>query len=187
MGAFALFLTGLSLSMDAFAVAVCKGLSISKRNIRYGLLVGLFFGGFQAFMPVIGWLVGSRFSKLIEGFDHWVVFFLLTLIGIKMLFDTGKKDQSDSGSSTSLMELFSMALATSIDALAVGIGFGVINVHIGKAASIIGLTTFTISTGGFFLGRTLGDHFKNAASYVGGAVLIGLGIWALLKQYLHIF
>lgn len=183
MGWFELFLTGVGLSMDAFAVAMCKGLSMRKLDPKRALLVGLFFGGFQALMPLIGWLLGKQFESLITNVDHWVVFGLLAFIGGKMIYEALRGDDETSCTDTfSIRELTVLALATSIDALAVGISFAFLSVQILPAISIIGVTTFVLSLIGVAVGCRFGAKYRTKATLLGGAILVLLGIKILLEH-----
>ena len=187
MGILELFLIGVSLSMDAFAVAVCHGLSMPKLNLRHGAVIALFFGGFQALMPFLGWLLGSQFAQYIESVDHWVAFGLLALIGGIMVREAlSPEDEEESACPAAdrldLKRLFMMAVATSIDALAVGITFAFFSVPIGPAVSIIGVTTFCISLGGVVIGNFFGTRYKQRAELTGGIVLILLGTKILLEH-----
>ena len=187
MGILELFLIGVSLSMDAFAVAVCHGLSMPKLNLRHGAVIALFFGGFQALMPFLGWLLGSQFAQYIESVDHWVAFGLLALIGGNMVREAlSPEDEEESACPAAdrldLKRLFMMAVATSIDALAVGITFSFFSVPIGPAVSIIGVTTFCISLGGVVIGNFFGTRYKQRAELTGGIVLILLGTKILLEH-----
>ncbi len=187
MGILELFLIGVSLSMDAFAVAVCHGLSMPKLNLRHGAVIALFFGGFQALMPFLGWLLGSQFAQYIESVDHWVAFGLLALIGGNMVREAlSPEDEEESACPAAdrldLKRLFMMAVATSIDALAVGITFAFFSVPIGPAVSIIGVTTFCISLGGVVIGNFFGTRYKQRAELTGGIVLILLGTKILLEH-----
>ena len=176
-----LFFIAVGLSMDAFAVSVCKGLSVRKLRPRHLLLAGLYFGGFQALMPVIGWLLGSRFETLIVSVDHWVAFGLLSLIGgnmIKESFSPEEEMNDDFGVKTMLL----LAVATSIDALAVGITFAFLSVRILPAAGLIGVTTFLLSMAGVWIGQVFGARFKAGAERLGGVILILIGMKILLEH-----
>lgn len=181
-----LLLIGIGLSMDAFAVAICKGLAMRRINYRHTLIIALSFGGFQALMPFIGWLLGSRFARYITRYDHWIAFLLLLFIGGKMIWDTlheGDGDDIDfAGERLDIKELLLMAVATSIDALAMGITFAFLSVNIGAACGIIGVTTFLISTLGVFIGNRFGAKYKNKASMTGGVILILIGFKVLLEH-----
>lgn len=181
-----LFLIGVGLSMDAFAVSICQGLCMPKLNLRHGAVIALFFGGFQALMPLIGWLLGSQFANRIQSFDHWIAFFLLALIGINMLREAlGPEEGEESCSvdaSLDLRRLLLMAVATSIDALAVGVTFAFLDVSITFAITVIGATTFVISLAGVVVGNFFGARYKKRAEILGGVILILLGAKILLQH-----
>lgn len=181
MGLLDLFLIAVGLSMDAFAVAICKGLSVQKVKLKHGLIVGLYFGGFQAGMPLLGYLLGSSFAKYIEAFDHWVAFVLLGLIGINMIRESREKEE-ELNSSFCFKAMLPMAVATSIDALAVGVSFAFMRVQIGWAVVFIGAITFTLSAIGVKIGNHFGAKYKSKAELFGGIVLILLGIKILLEH-----
>ena len=181
MGLTELFLIAVGLSMDAFAVSICKGLSVKKLSVKHALLAGLYFGGFQFLMPVIGWLLGYRFEALITSIDHWIAFLLLGIIGLNMIresFDSEEELNDDFGPKTMLL----LAVATSIDALAVGITFAFLAVHILPAAGLIGVTTFLISAVGIYVGYRFGARFQNGAERAGGVILILIGLKILLEH-----
>lgn len=180
-----LFLIGVGLSMDAFAVSVCKGLGMSKVNKKQTLLIGLFFGGFQAFMPFVGWVLGTQFKQYITAFDHWVAFILLSFIGGKMIWEVFHPDEDmeeDKDQPFLLKELLMLAIATSIDALAVGIIFALQQYPILEAISIIGVVTFLLSVLGVYIGNFFGSRYKNKAELAGGIILIGIGLKILLEH-----
>ena len=181
-----LFLIGVGLSMDAFAVSICKGLGMSRLNMRQAAVISLFFGGFQALMPLIGWALGSQLTDFITPIDHWIAFGLLAFVGGKMLWDAFHEDDEDEGSQTDekldLKELLMLAIATSIDALAVGITFAFLQVAIVPSITIIGLTTFVISFAGVAVGHFFGARFEKPATIVGGVVLILIGVKILLEH-----
>lgn len=187
MGLAEVFVTGIVLSMDAFAVAVCKGLSMRKINYSHTLLIALFFGGFQALMPLIGWYLGDTFEKYINAVDHWIAFGLLAFIGGKMAIEaiTEKEEnkQKKENKPFSVPELTVLALATSIDALAVGIVFALtpMETNIWSAIAVIGCTTFVLSVIGVAVGNKFGSKYQSRAELVGGVVLIFLGIKILLE------
>lgn len=187
MGLAEVFVTGIVLSMDAFAVAVCKGLSMRKINYSHTLLIALFFGGFQALMPLIGWYLGDTFEKYINAVDHWIAFGLLAFIGGKMAIEaiTEKEEnkQKKENKPFSVPELTVLALATSIDALAVGIVFALTptETNIWSAIAVIGCTTFVLSVIGVAVGNKFGSKYQSRAELVGGVVLIVLGIKILLE------
>ena len=187
-----IFLLGVGLSMDAFAVAICKGLAMRKVNKKQMLLIALFFGGFQALMPLIGWLVGSTFAKKIAAFDHWIAFILLAIIGGNMVVDAIKEWKEEDkveivDPPIDFKELTLLSIATSIDALACGVTFSFYeDFNIIKAIAIIGVTTFVISAGGVYVGNIFGDKYKAKAQLVGGIILIFLGIKILLEHTMGI-
>ena len=169
--------------MDAFAVAICKGLSAKKTSVWYYIIVGLWFGGFQMLMPVIGYFLGSFFAEHIAAFDHWVAFAILTLIGANMIREAFSKEEEKTDSSLSFMNMLLLAVATSIDALAVGIAFS-FELKTGEmfgAVGIIGATTFLLSMGGVAVGRAFGAKFKSKAEICGGVILILIGLKILLE------
>lgn len=176
-----LFIIAVGLSMDAFAVSVCKGLSVPKVAIKHALTAGLYFGGFQALMPLIGYLLGSQFQSMIEQFDHWIAFVLLGIIGFNMIRESrgGEEELNGSFSAKSMLPL---ALATSIDALAVGVTFAFLKVEIVPAVSFIGATTFILSAIGVKIGNVFGIKYKSRAELVGGIVLIAMGVKILLEH-----
>ena len=171
--------------MDAFAASVCKGLGMSRLNMRQAAVISLFFGGFQALMPLIGWALGSQLTDFIAPIDHWIAFGLLAFVGGKMLWDAFHEDDEDEGVQTDekldLKELLMLAIATSIDALAVGITFAFLQVAIVPSITIIGLTTFVISFAGVAVGHFFGARFEKPATIVGGGVLIMIGVKILLE------
>lgn len=169
------------LSMDAFAAAICKGLSMQRPSNSRALITGLFFGGFQAAMPLIGYLLGTRFSRYITTIDHWIAFVLLALIGLKMLKESREMCPLPDDSFC-LKSLTVMAVATSIDALAVGITFAFLKVEIIPAVGLIGLTTFILSFLGFRIGSVFGTKCKSRADLTGGLILIGMGFKILLEH-----
>ncbi len=182
-----LFLIGVGLSMDAFAVSICKGLSMKKVNYTHGLIIAFFFGGFQALMPLIGWLLGTSFAVYISAFDHWIAFVLLAFIGGKMAIESFKNDEDEAkqeDGKLDIKELFVLAVATSIDALAVGISFACLQVSIWSSITIIGITTFVISLGGVVIGNKFGSKYKNKAELAGGLILVGIGIKILAEHLL---
>ena len=183
MGFLELLLLGVGLSMDAFAVAICKGLKMPKLNYKQTALIALFFGGFQALMPLIGWLLGTRFEKYITDFDHWIAFGLLLFIGGKMIWEAVKGGEEDEDDGRfDIQELFLMAIATSIDALAVGITFAFLKTDILPSITIIGCTTFVISAFGVFVGHRFGAKYKTKAEIAGGIILILIGVKILLEH-----
>lgn len=185
MGLFELFLIGVGLSMDAFAVAICQGLCMRKFNVRYAFVIALFFGGFQALMPFLGWFLGSRFAGYIQSVDHWVAFILLLAIGGNMVRESlGKEDETRCAVEEyiDLKRLSVLAVATSIDALAVGVTFAFLNVKIVPAVCIIGIITFMLSLVGVAVGNFFGARYKRHAELTGGIILILLGSKILLEH-----
>ena len=178
-----LFLIGLSLSMDAFAVSICKGLSVGEIKPKHMILAGAWFGGFQALMPLIGYFLGSTFEQYVTNYDHWVAFALLAVIGGSMIKESRDKD-SDQNASFAFMTMLVLAVATSIDALAVEITFAFLKVNIIVAVSIIGVTTFACSAAGIKIGSVFGIKYKSKAELFGGIVLIALGTKILIE---HLF
>lgn len=181
MGLIELFLVALSLSMDAFAVSVCKGLSVTNVRPKHVLIAGAYFGGFQAAMPLVGFLLGTQFRTMIESFDHWIAFALLAVIGINMIIESrsaGKKLNS----SFSVRAMLPLALATSIDALAVGVTFAFLNVNIVPAVCFIGVITFVLSAAGVKIGNVFGVRYKSKAELLGGIVLIVMAFKILLEH-----
>ena len=182
-----IFLIGIGLSMDAFAVSVCKGLGMHRVNYAHALVIALFFGVFQGLMPVIGWLVGSAFAVYVTAVDHWIAFALLALVGGKMLWDAFHDEDAEEDDETStqkldLRELFMLAIATSIDALAVGISFAFLQVDIIPAVSFIGTVTFFLSVVGVKIGNVFGAKYKSGAELVGGLILVAMGVKILLEH-----
>lgn len=190
MGFVELLLIGIGLSMDAFAVSVCKGLNMRKINYKHGFIIALFFGGFQAVMPLAGWLLGRSFESYITSFDHWIAFVLLAFIGGKMLFEAIKGDDKPEDTPAAdnevarldIKELFLLAVATSIDALAVGITFAFLKTNIWTSISIIGITTLILSFIGVVIGNKFGNKFEKKAEIAGGAILILIGVKILLEH-----
>ncbi len=187
MGFIELFVIGVGLSMDAFTVAVCKGLGMKMVNWRHAFVIALMFGGFQGLMPLIGWALGSQLTSLIEPVDHWIAFILLVFIGGKMLWDAFR---GDDGCETcgcaeeklDMRELLMMAVATSIDALAVGVTFAFLGVNVMAAVVVIGVTTFALSFVGVVVGNRFGARFEKPATVAGGVVLVLIGLKILLEH-----
>ena len=181
------FLTGIALSMDAFAVAICKGLKMQKLNYKQIGLIALFFGGFQAIMPFIGWALGHSFKEYIESFDHWIAFALLAFVGGKMAIESFKTEEDDCDCNIfDVKELFVMAIATSIDAMAAGIAFAIDGINtlpdILWSISVIGITTFILSAIGVLIGHKFGAVYKSKAELAGGIILILIGVKILLEH-----
>lgn len=180
-----IFLIGIGLSMDAFAVSICKGLGMSKLNKKQAVVIALYFGGFQALMPLIGWLLGIRFQQYITAVDHWIAFILLAIIGGKMIYEAVKGEEEEievKDAPLDHKELVVLAIATSIDALAVGITFAFLDTPILPAIAIIGITTFIISAIGVAAGNFFGSKYKNKAEIAGGLILILIGLKILLEH-----
>lgn len=184
MGFYELFLIAVGLSMDAFAVAVCKGLHMPRLNVRQGLLIALFFGVFQAAMPLLGWFLGQQFAERISAFDHWIAFLLLAFIGGKMIVEALKKDAEAEAAASKfdLAELLILSVATSIDALAVGITFAFLNVSILPSVCLVGVTTFLLSFAGVVIGHKFGAKYQSKAELLGGVILVLIGAKILLEH-----
>lgn len=182
MGLIELFLIAVGLSMDAFAVSVCKGLAMPKCTFKKAAIVGLWFGGFQALMPAIGYVLGAQFQETIASIDHWIAFVLLALIGGNMIHEALDNDEEEADASLNVKTMFLLAVATSIDALAIGITFAFLKVNIIPAVCFIGIVTFIISFAGVKIGNVFGVRYKNKAEIVGGIILILLGLKILLEH-----
>ena len=182
MSIFELFLVAVGLSMDAFAVAVCKGLATGKVRLRHMLIPGVWFGAFQALMPLIGYFLGSRFEKYIVSVDHWIAFVLLAGIGVNMLREALKNEESGEDASLAVKVMLPLALATSIDALAVGVTFGFLQVRIVPAVCFIGAVTVLLSAAGVKIGSLFGERWRKGAQIAGGVILILLGLKILLEH-----
>lgn len=181
MGILELLIIAVGLSMDAFAVAICKGLSMQKMSYKNAVITGCFFGGFQALMPLIGYLLGTQFKDYITSIDHWIAFVLLSMIGINMIRES-RSEGEKVDDSFSLKNMTVLSLATSIDALAIGVTFAFLQVNIIPAVSMIGITTFTFSSIGVKIGNVFGVKFKSKAEFTGGIILIAMGIKILLEH-----
>lgn len=189
MNLMGIFLIGVGLSMDAFAVAITKGITMKELNVKNAVKIAGFFGIFQGIMPLIGWLVGVRFSVYVEKFDHWIAFILLAFIGGKMVYEAYKNEDecavavvSDKEEVLNYKELLLLAIATSIDALAVGVSFAFLQVEIIKSVILIGITTFAISFIGVVMGRKLGCLFQKGAEIFGGIILMLIGLKILFEH-----
>ena len=187
MGFFEIFMIGVGLSMDAFAVAICKGLNMHRLDQAQTLVIALFFGGFQALMPFLGWLLGRQFEAYITSFDHWIAFALLTFIGGRMIWEVVRKKEdapnsASCGQKLDIKELLILAIATSIDALAVGISFAFLQVRIVAAITLIGCTTFVLSAAGVCVGPKFGAKYEDKATLAGGIILILIGVKILLEH-----
>ena len=182
-----LFLLGVGLSMDAFAVSVCKGLGMKKLNKKQALIIGLYFGGFQALMPFVGWLLGSQFQKYITSIDHWIAFILLGFIGGKMMIEAVREWNEEEvvdvmDAPIDHKNMLVLAVATSIEALTVGITFAFLGAPIVEAITIIGITTMVISIAGVVVGNFFGSRYKSKAEFIGGLILVLLGLKILLEH-----
>ena len=177
-----IFLIAVALSMDAFAVSICKGLSVQKVQAKHMLTAGAYFGAFQALMPLIGFLLGFKLEHFIQSIDHWIAFVLLAIIGGNMIKEALGKDEEEHDASFSFKAMLPLAVATSIDALAVGISFAFLGVDIVKAALLIGATTFVLSAVGVWVGNAFGSRYKSKAELAGGIVLILIGLKILLEH-----
>ena len=182
-----LVLMGVGLAMDAFAVSVCKGLGVTKLNKKQALIIGLYFGGFQALMPFVGWLLGSQFQQYITHIDHWIAFILLAFIGGKMMVEAIKEWNDEEvvevkDAPLDHKNMLMLSVATSIDALAVGITFAFLNTPIVEAITVIGITTMIISIAGVCVGNFFGSRYKSKAEFVGGLILVLLGVKILLEH-----
>lgn len=182
MSTLALFFLAIGLSMDAFAVAVCKGLAMTQITLKKAIIVGLWFGIFQAGMPVIGYVLGSGFQKQISSIDHWIAFILLALIGANMIREALSKTEEEADASLSFKNMLILAVATSIDALAIGITFAFLTVNLPKAIILIGITTFILSIIGVKIGNIFGTKYQSKAEFAGGIILIILGLKILLEH-----
>ncbi len=183
MGIVELFILAVGLSMDAFAVSVCKGLAMQKCSFRKAAVCGVWFGGFQALMPLIGYLLGYQFREYITSVDHWIAFVLLAIIGGNMIKESLSQDEEEADDSLDVKTMFLMAVATSIDALAVGVTFAFLpDTNIVAAVSFIGIITFILSTAGAKIGNIFGARYKTKAEFAGGAILVLLGLKILLEH-----
>lgn len=179
-----LFIIAVGLSMDAFAVSVCKGLSMRKMNLKNAVIVGLYFGGFQGGMPLIGYFLGTRFQDAITAYDHWIAFVLLGIIGINMIRESRDPEAESCDASVAMKDMVILAIATSIDALAVGVTFAFLQVQIIPAVSFIGATTFVLSIIGVKMGTVFGCRYKSKAEFAGGLILVCMGVKILCE---HLF
>ncbi len=180
MGLTELFILAVGLSMDAFAVSICKGLSLGRTSLKHSLIAGAYFGGFQALMPLIGYVLGIRFQAAIQSIDHWIAFVLLCIIGINMIKEA--KEQEDCSADMDVKTMLTLAVATSIDALAVGVTFAFLNVDIVPEVTFIGCTTFVLSGIGIKVGSIFGLKYRSKAEIFGGIVLILMGFKILLEH-----
>ena len=182
MDLLSLFILAVGLSMDAFAVSICKGLAMDRVTLKKAGIVGLWFGGFQALMPAIGYLLGSQFEQFITAIDHWIAFILLGIIGASMIKEALSKDEEHATASLDMKTMFLLAVATSIDALAVGVTFAFLQVTIVAAVLFIGMTTLILSMIGVKVGNVFGLRYKAKAEIAGGVILILMGIKILLEH-----
>ena len=182
MGFIECFFIGVGLSMDAFAASVCKGLGMDRLRWRQAGVLALSFGGFQALMPLLGWLLGRRFESYITSVDHWIAFLLLGVIGGKMIQDALHPEEESCSVGFDWQELLALSVATSIDAMAVGVTFAFLQVDILPAACLIGCTTFCLSLVGVWVGRRFGSRWREKAAIAGGVILILIGLKILLEH-----
>lgn len=182
MGILEIVLISMGLAMDAFAVAVCKGLSMKKMSWKKAIIIGLYFGVFQAIMPVIGYFLGVSFQELVTKIDHWIAFALLALIGINMIKEAFDKDSEAVNDSIDVKTMIILAIATSIDALAVGITFAFLKVNLALAVSTIGIIAFVLSVIGVKIGNKFGDKYERKAELAGGIILILMGLKILIEH-----
>ncbi|EAI0690176.1 TPA: manganese efflux pump [Campylobacter coli] len=185
MDLYSLIFLSCALAMDAFAVSLCKGFSVKKLNLRHYVITGAYFGGFQALMPAIGYVIGITFASFIASIDHWIAFVLLSLIGLKMIKESFEDESCDTNSNQfGFKIMFALAIATSIDALAIGVSFAFLKVNLFLALFLIGSITFVLCAVALEIGNKFGTRFKNKAEFLGGIVLIALGIKILIE---HLF
>lgn len=182
MEIFEVLLISLGLAMDAFAVSVCKGLSMEKMNWKKAIIIGLYFGLFQALMPVLGYFLGTAFEQFITSIDHWIAFALLGAIGSNMIKESSNKNSENCNDNIDIKTMVILAIATSIDALAVGITFACLRINIVLPVISIGIITFILSVIGVKIGNKFGDKYENKAEFIGGLILILLGIKILLEH-----
>ena len=182
MDIWTLLVLAIGVSMDAFAVSICKGLAMKQIKFKHMLIVGLWFGGFQALMPLIGYFLGIQFETYIPAYDHWIAFILLALIGGNMIKETLSNEEETADASLAVKIMLVLAIATSIDALALGVTFAFLQVNIWEAVSFIGVVTFLFSVAGLKIGNVFGTKYKSKAEFVGGVILILLGIKILLEH-----
>lgn len=177
-----LLMTAVALSMDAFAVSISKGLSVRKLRVRHAFITGAYFGGFQALMPLLGWLLASSFAAAIERFDHWVAFAMLALIGANMVREALSHDEEQQNDSFDVKTMLPLAVATSIDALATGVSFALTGTNIWLAIAVTGVTTFLFSAAGIKIGNVFGTKYQSRAELFGGIILILMGVKILLEH-----
>lgn len=182
MGIVELVIIAIGLSMDAFAVSIGKGLSLRQIKLRHVLSVGVWFGGFQALMPLIGYLLGTTFTAVVSDFDHWIAFFLLGIIGLNMIRDSFSKEEDKHDDDFSFRTMLMLAVATSIDALAVGVSFAFLCVDLWASVALIGMITFAFSAVGLKIGNIFGNKYKSKAEFTGGVVLVLMGVKILVEH-----
>lgn len=182
MGGLEILLISIGLAMDAFAVSICKGLSLKTMSWKKAIIVGLYFGFFQALMPLIGYFLGATFESVVTKVDHWIAFILLGIIGINMLKEAFGNDEENQNDKVDFKTMIMLAIATSIDALAVGITFAFLKVNMVIATIMIGIVTFAICVIGVIIGNKFGDKYERKAEVVGGLILIFMGIKILLEH-----
>lgn len=183
MGILEILLIAVGVSMDAFAVSICKGLSVRKLRSQHAFTVSMWFGGFQALMPLIGYFLGISFANYVTNFDHWISFVLLAVIGANMIKEAFEKDDEEAPCTDfSFKKMLALAIATSIDALAVGVSFAFLQVNIWMAVLIIGATTAAFSGVGIIIGNQFGARYKSKAEFVGGLILIAIGLKILIEH-----
>jgi len=182
MGLAELLVIAVGVSMDAFAVSVCKGLSVRALKPKHSVLTALWFGGFQALMPLIGYFLGVSFADFVSDVDHWIAFILLGIIGSNMIKESFSGDQEDVNPDFSVNAMFPLAVATSIDALAIGVSFAFLRVDIWEAVILIGVTTGLFSALGVYIGKWFGNRYKSKAEFAGGLILIAMGIKILVEH-----
>lgn len=185
MGILDLIITGIALSMDAFALSIGKGLSVKSLQVRHSLIVGTYFGGFQALMPLLGFILASSFAEYIRRFDHWIAFTLLALIGANMIREALTGGDEKENASFGIKTMLPLALATSIDALATGVTFAMTRTNIWIAIAISGATTFLFSAAGLKIGNVFGNKYRAKAELLGGVILILMGIKILIEHLLE--
>ena len=182
MSLFEIVFIAIGLAMDAFAVWIWKGLSMKKINYKKAIIIGLYFGLFQALMPVLGYFLGSNFAQLVEKIDHWIAFILLTIIGLNMIKESTSKEEEKRNDKVDIKTMLLLAVATSIDALTIGITFAFFEVNLLFSVIVIGIITFIISFFGVIIGNKFGDKFQNKAELFGGTILIIIGLKILLEH-----
>ena len=185
MGITEIMIIAVGVSMDAFAVSICKGLSVQKIRFKHVASTALWFGGFQALMPFAGYCLGATFADFVSNVDHWVAFVLLAIIGSNMIKEACSKEEDEEyNPDFSFRTMFALAVATSIDALAIGVSFAFLHVNILQAIVLIGVTTAMFSGAGVFIGKIFGSRYKSKAEFTGGLILIGIGVKILLEHTL---